>query len=87
MAKTKRRPDGDGMVRKRSDGTWEGRIVVGHRKYGLPIYKSVFAKTQKTLIPKLEQLKRDIAQMKANATTDTIRNYLQMAIAELDKIK
>ncbi len=34
----------------------------------------------------LEQLKRDIAQMKANATTDTIRNYLQMAIAELDKI-
>lgn len=35
----------------------------------------------------LEQLKRDIAQMKANATTDTIRNYLQMAIAELDKIK
>ena len=35
----------------------------------------------------LEQLKRDIAEMKANATTDTIRNYLQMAIAELDKIK
>ena len=35
----------------------------------------------------LEQLKRDIAQMKANAKTDTIRNYLQMAIAELDKIK
>ena len=35
----------------------------------------------------LEQLKRDIVQMKANAATDTIRNYLQMAIAELDKIK
>ena len=35
----------------------------------------------------LEQLKRDISQMKANAATDTIRNYLQMAIAELDKIK
>ena len=61
MAKTKRRPDGDGMVRKRLDGTWEGRIVVGHRRDGLPIYKSVFAKTQKALIPKLEQLKRDYA--------------------------
>lgn len=35
----------------------------------------------------LEQLKRDIAQMKANARTDTIRNYLQMAIAVLEKIK
>ena len=57
----KRRPDGDGMVRKRSDGYWEGRIVVGHRKDGLPIYKSVFAKTQKALMPKLEQLKRDYA--------------------------
>ena len=53
MAKTKRRPDGDGMVRKRSDGYWEGRIVVGHRKDGLPIYKSVFAKTQKALIPNI----------------------------------
>ena len=26
----KRRPSGDGMVRKRDDGRWEGRIVVGH---------------------------------------------------------
>ena len=26
----KRRPSGDGMVRKREDGRWEGRIVVGH---------------------------------------------------------
>lgn len=28
----KRRPSGDGMVRKREDGRWEGRIVVGHKK-------------------------------------------------------
>ena len=25
----KRRPAGDGMVRKRDDGRWEGRIVIG----------------------------------------------------------
>ena len=30
----KRRPSGDGMVRKREDGRWEGRIVVGHKKSG-----------------------------------------------------
>ena len=29
---SKRRPVGDGMVRKREDGRWEGRIVVGTRK-------------------------------------------------------
>ena len=28
----KRRPSGDGMVRKREDGRWEGRIVVGHKE-------------------------------------------------------
>ena len=28
----KRRPAGDGMVRKREDGRWEGRIVIGHRE-------------------------------------------------------
>ena len=27
----KRRPSGDGMVRKREDGRWEGRIVIGHK--------------------------------------------------------
>ena len=27
----KRRPSGDGMVRKREDSRWEGRIVVGHK--------------------------------------------------------
>ena len=48
-----KRPDGDGLVRKRADGRWEGRIVIGHKESGAPIYKSVFAKTQKELMPKL----------------------------------
>ena len=30
----KRRPSGDGMVRKREDGRWEGRIVIGHKEKG-----------------------------------------------------
>ena len=43
----KRRPSGDGMVRKREDGRWEGRIVVGHKENGEPIFRYVLAKTQK----------------------------------------
>ena len=43
----KRRPQGDGTIRKRSDGRWEARLVIGHKKDGSPMYKSVFAKTQK----------------------------------------
>ena len=48
-----KRPDGDGLVRKRGDGRWEGRIVIGHKEDGTPIFKSVFARTQKELMPKL----------------------------------
>ena len=51
----KRRPSGDGMVRKREDGRWEGRIVVGHKKNGEPIFRYVLAKTQKELLDKLHR--------------------------------
>ena len=43
----KRRPSGDGMVRKRDDGRWEGRIVVGHKDNGDSIFRYVYADTQK----------------------------------------
>ena len=52
---TKRRPAGDGMVRKREDGRWEGRIVIGHRETGEPLFRHVYAKTQKALLDKLHQ--------------------------------
>ena len=51
----KRRPSGDGMVRKRDDGRWEGRIVVGHKESGEPIFQYVLAPTQKALLAKLHQ--------------------------------
>ena len=52
---SKRRPSGDGMVRKREDGRWEGRIVVGHKENGEPIFRYVLAKTQKELLDKLHR--------------------------------
>lgn len=51
----KRRPQGDGMVRKRSDGRWEARIVIGHKNDGTPMHKSVFGKTQKETLDKLHR--------------------------------
>ena len=52
---SKRRPSGDGMVRKREDGRWEGRIVTGHKANGDPIFQYVLAPTQKELLAKLHQ--------------------------------
>ena len=51
----KRRPSGDGMVRKREDGRWEGRIVVGHKDNGDSIFRYIYADTQKELTTKLRQ--------------------------------
>ena len=47
----KRRPSGDGMVRKREDGRWEGRIVIGHKSNGDSIFRYIYADTQKELTP------------------------------------
>ena len=49
----KRRPSGEGMIRQKKKGQWEGRIVVGHKENGDPIFRYVYAKTQKELIGKL----------------------------------
>ena len=51
----KRRPAGDGMVRKRDDGRWEGRIVIGHKSDGSPLFRYLYGTTQKELLDKLHQ--------------------------------
>lgn len=43
------------MVRKREDGRWEGRIVVGHKENSDPIFRYIYAETQKELTRKLRQ--------------------------------
>ena len=50
----KRRPNGDGMVRK-AKGKWEGRIIVGHKDDGSPIFRYVYGKTQKELTEKMHR--------------------------------
>ncbi len=51
----KRRPSGDGLVRQRDDGRWEGRIVVGHKENCDPNFHYMSAKTQKALLEKLHK--------------------------------
>ena len=56
----KRRPSDDGMVRKREDGRWEGRVVVGYDEKGLPKTKNVLAKTKSECSAKLNALKASL---------------------------
>ena len=57
----KRRASGEGSIRKRSDGRWEGRYVAGHDANGKPIRKNVLGKTQAEVRDKLKKA-IDIAQ-------------------------
>ena len=52
-----KRKKGEGTVRLRKDGRWEGRVVVGYDEAGKPKTKNVLAKTKKECLEKLELLK------------------------------
>ena len=53
----KRRKHGDGSVRLRKDGRWEGRVVIGYDEKGLPKTKNVLAKTKTECAAKLRALR------------------------------
>ena len=61
---SKRRPSGDGMVRKQEDGRWEGRVVIGYDDNGYPKTKNVLAKTKKECVEKLQKLKEECGGLK-----------------------
>lgn len=60
----RKRKAGDGTVRQRKDGRWEGRIVIGYDDNGYPKTKNVLAKTKKECLEKLQKLKEDYGGLK-----------------------
>ena len=60
----KRRANGEGSIRKRSDGRWEGRYTAGRNpETGKPIYKNVLGKTQAEVKTKLKAAIEDSANL------------------------
>ena len=56
----KRRANGEGSIRKRKDGRWEGRYTAGYDpKTGKIVYKNVLGKTQGEVKEKLKQIIED----------------------------
>ena len=60
--KNNTRKQGDGMLRLRKDGRWEGRIVIGYDEKGDPKTKNVTARTQEECEKKLRALKEELGQ-------------------------
>ena len=62
MANNKRK-QGEGTMRLRTDGRWEGRIVVGYDEKGNPKTKSVTAKTKFECEEKLRKRKEELGKV------------------------
>ena len=62
----RKRKNGEGTVRLRKDGRWEGRVVIGYDEKGLPKTKNVLAKTKGECIEKLKQLQEQYAPPKSD---------------------
>ena len=56
----KKRKAGDGLIRQRADGRWEGRYVVGYDDHGYPKTKAVFGKSKRECTEKLAALKAQL---------------------------
>ncbi len=67
---TKRRAAGEGSIRKRSDGRWEGRYVAGHDECGKAIRKNVLGKTQAEVREKLHRAIEESKRLDVNRTDE-----------------
>jgi len=60
----RKRKSGEGTVRLRKDGRWEGRVVIGYDDKGYPKTKNVLAKTKTECLEKLKKLKEECSGLK-----------------------
>ncbi len=89
---SKKRKKGSGTLRKRADGRWEARVVIGYDENGKPITKNVTANEKSKCLEKLEKLKEEINFIQRDTTKADMpfgewidfwyRHYCQMTIRQ-----
>lgn len=79
----KRRAQGGGTIRKRSDGRWEARYTVGiNPETGKQVQKSVYGKTQKEVRQKLNRILVDLDEGSyLEPVKDTLGSWLDTWIS------
>ena len=78
----KRRANGEGNIRKRKDGRWEGRYTVGHDpETGKAIIKNVLGKTQAEVKEKLKKaIEENVGIDYGRAKTYTVGSWLEVCL-------
>ena len=71
MHMAKKRANGEGNIRKRKDGRWEGRYTAGvDPETGKPIAKSVLARTQRECKEKLQKAMEELEKIDVTKRRD-----------------
>ncbi len=85
----KRRANGEGNIRKRSDGRWEGRYTAGQApETGKTVYKNVLGKTQAEVKAKLKQAIQENAEVDTfKAAQYTVGQWMDVWFENYAKIK
>ena len=69
----RKRKGGEGTIRQRADGRWEGRYVIGYDDKGYPKTKNVLAKTKRECAEKLQRLKEELGGIKSDKVKPDMR--------------
>ena len=85
----KRRANGEGSIRKRPDGRWEGRYTAGRDpETGKTVYKNVLGKTQAEVKVKLKQAIQESTEVDAlKAAQYTVGQWMDVWFENYAKIK
>lgn len=85
----KKRANGEGNIRKRKDGRWEGRYTAGHDPVtGKQIFKNVLGKTQNEVKEKLKKALIEAGQVDFTKTGQyTVGTWMDTWFENVAKIK
>ena len=85
----KKRANGEGSIRKRKDGRWEGRYTAGHDpETGNAIYKNVLGRSQAEVKEKLKQAIGEIQALDiTKAGKYTVGEWMEVWFQDYAKIK
>ena len=85
----KKRANGEGSIRKRKDGRWEGRYTAGHDpETGKAIYKNVLGRSQAEVKEKLKQAIGEIQALDVTkAGKYTVGEWMEVWFQDYAKIK
>lgn len=73
---SRKRGNREGSIRRRADGRWEGRIMLGYRPDGKPYRKTVYGKTRQEVAEKLARL-AGASTVPADPSQVTLGQYIE----------